>query len=173
MPDVPLDEDDQAALDRIVEKCGLESVKRFLEHRSQRRGRPTLADEVALSRMADYRYLKTVKSDAEAAALVIDIVPGKSEDAKIDRLRRKFRKDRERLMAEARERHKPATKKTARKAAPTGPLPTPHPLGFLEQGLREMEAGEKRFQDMVQTMREAEERLRKLQSYYGDIFKSW
>lgn len=102
----------QAELERLKAEYGADAVKRFLKKSQRkkrpggRRGRPVLVDEAALSSMADLLHLKQVKSEQKAAESVAATVDGASFEAKVHRLCRKFRKDREKLKAEAAERHR-------------------------------------------------------------------
>lgn len=111
MTDSPPD-DPEAEIQRLVKTYGKSTVRRWLAQKppptgKQRRGRSSISDEMALARMADLLHRGEAESEREAARLAAQLAEeGASTQAKIDRLRRKFRERREPLLQEAAERHR-------------------------------------------------------------------
>lgn len=78
-------------------------LQRVLAERAPNRGgRPEVDDTRRLRRMAEILYSQEVTEEPEAARIIAHDDPGKDEKATARRILRKFREDREALLAAAR-----------------------------------------------------------------------
>lgn len=95
----PPDTELEDALARLVEEHGVDSVRSLLPRPKKRGGRPkgstTYRDLRALLLFTEARMTGEASSDREAGQMFAHLTDGNSEAAIVDRLRRKYRHNRE------------------------------------------------------------------------------